>query len=114
MRCRLVCPFHKADGVGAEVFIQAGFEKFIGMRESIEIKVIQRHSRNCINFDQGVGRALYTAGVPQCVQQATCEGRFAGPQIAFQPDHQTRLQGLRQRGTQCLGGSLIAQIAIWR
>ncbi len=114
MWCRLVCPFHKADGVGAEVFVQAGFEEFIWVCESIEIKVIQRHSRNCINFDQGVGGALYTAGMPQGTQQATCEGGFAGPQIAFQPDHQAGLHGLRQRGTQRFGGSFVTQIAIWR
>lgn len=111
MRCSFVRPFHKADGRCAEILFKAGFEKLIWMREPIEIKVIQRHSRNCINFEQGVGRAFYAALVPQRAQQTAGEGGFARAKVAFQPDHQPRLQGCGQRRTAGLGGGLVAQMA---
>ena len=101
---RLPRPFHEADASPRKVFVEPGIEEFFRTRQTIKIKMIQIYSRNCIRFDQGVGRAFHRSGMAQCPQYTSCERGFTAAEIAFEPDFQswferggeTRAQ--RQRG----------------
>ncbi|MBS1209768.1 MAG: queG [Proteobacteria bacterium] len=104
------CPLHDTSAIAAKVFFQSCFQKFIRMSESIKIKVIQRNSRNCINFDQGVSRAFNAAGVPQTAQQAARERGFSRSQVAGEPDDQPRYERWRKACTEILGGLGISKI----
>lgn len=110
----LLCPFDKADALCTEIFIETCFKKFICMSETIKIKVIQHNSRNCINFDQGVGRAFYTPPVPRSAQQAAGQRGFARAKISAEPDRQARCQQGYECGAKCFRGCGIRKLLFQR
>ena len=103
-------PFDQADTIADEIFVKPGIEKFLGVRQPIEIKVIQVYLRDSIKFNESIGRALDVSCMAERAQQAARQRRLAGPQIALQPDRQPMRQYARERGTEFERGRLVGQM----
>ena len=71
-----------------EMFPQTRFQPILAGGEPIKIKVIQAYPRNCIRFNQGVGRTLDMPGHTQRPQQRTNQAGFSGAKFALQLDVQ--------------------------
>ncbi len=110
VRHGLFSPFDDASAVCTEVLVKPGFEKFICMCEPIKIKVIQRNSRNCINFDQGVGRAFYTSLEACGPQQATRQRCLAGAEVPAEPDRESGAEYRQQRAAECFGCGRVGKL----
>jgi epoxyqueuosine reductase len=105
----LVGPFDQANAVSGEILVKPRIEILFCLIESIEIKVIEVYSRNWMNFNQCVGRAFHRAGLAGCPQQSAHQGRFAGAEIAFEPDNAAGRHDLRKPATEFQRGGFIGE-----
>jgi epoxyqueuosine reductase len=108
-----VRPFDQADARCAplfgKVFIQTRIEKLFRLIEPIEIKVIEVYSRNWMNFNQGIGRALHRAALASGAQQSADQCGLAGTKVTFKPYHASGRDDGSQTATQLQGGSFVRE-----
>ena len=111
-------PFDKENIVPVKFIAESGCFPFFHVVKAIQIEVAQVESCCFVRFNQGVGGALHTAGITQCVQHTPNERGFTCSQVAAQIDHhaglEARGESLRQRDGRVFIGEIDADSAIIR
>src|SRR5690606_41276298 len=80
-------PLDQAQGIALEIVADAEKLQLLRVGQAVQVEVEHPYSPQLIGLDQGEGRALHRAAMPQPAQDAARQGGLAGTQVAMQIDH---------------------------